>query len=232
MSRFILVTMMVAVTVAGCDRFPDNGLQIAANLPPDSSCEVDADQDTRLARGLYDISLQRDYVLALLLQSYIISNALEFQGEQGNLQVDNYDITLLLPDRSAVPLPEGFPNPYRVTTNAVLPAAEGTNVPQEVGFATGIPAAYQDFIRGFPSVTLEIRAGGTTAGGFSQRSGPFFWPVEICDGCLRDCNSEDLCDSCFPGQDTWPWCPIPPGRTCENAGAGGTGGGGGGGGTP
>jgi hypothetical protein len=233
MSRFILVAMMVAVTVAGCNRFPDNGLQIAANLPPDSSCQVSADQDVRLLRGIYDISLTSDYTVVLLLQNYIISNALEFQGEQANIQVDNYDITLLLPDGSALPVPDGVANPYRVDTNAVLPAAEGTNIPQEVGAATGIPAGYQDLIQaalastGYSSVLLEIRAGGTTFGGFSQRSAPFRWPVDICEGCLQDCLNEDLDSSCLPGQDIWPWCPIPVGGTGGTGGAGGAGGTGG-----
>jgi len=226
MSRFILVAMMVAVTVAGCNRFPDNGLQIAANLPPDNSCVVAADQDTRLLRGLYDLSYRdprgdapSDYVIAMLIQSYLISTALEFQSEQNNLQIDNFDITLLLPDGSAPALPGGLVNPYRVDTNAVLPATEGSDISQEVAAAIGIPASYQDALRtimadtGFSSVLLEIRAGGTTFGGFSQRSAPFRWPVDLCEGCLEDCLTEDLEDSCLPGQDIWPYCtslaPLP-----------------------
>ena len=74
MSRFILVAMMVAVTVAGCNRFPDNGLQIVANLPPNDSCVFTADQDIRLLRGGYDISYRNaisgepsDYIIAPLL---------------------------------------------------------------------------------------------------------------------------------------------------------------------
>jgi hypothetical protein len=223
MSRFILVATMVAVTIAGCNRFPDNGLQIVADLPPDSSCIVGADQDTRLFRGLYDLAYRTrggqpvDYVVALLLQSYIISNRLEFQGEQGNLQVDNLEITILLPDGSAPPFPEGVPNPYSVDTSAVLATATGSTPSQEVAAATGIPAAYQDLLRGYPSIILEIRAGGTTFGGFSQRSAPFRWPVDLCEGCLLDCQSDEVEDSCLPGQDIWPYCPFDPG-------SGGTGG--------
>lgn len=227
MSRFILVAMTLAGTVAGCDRFPDNGLQIAANLPPDSSCQVSADQDLRLFRGRYDLAYRNprsgqpvDYVIAPLLQSYLISNRLEFQGEQANLQVDNYEITILLPDGSKPSLASDFPNPYTVDTSAVLPANQPgtTTASEDVGAAVGIPLSYHDALQGivtdtgFTSVLLEIRAGGTTAGGFSQRSGAFRWPVDLCDGCLEDCTAdaaEDVAGSCLPGQDIWPYCSTP-----------------------
>jgi len=220
MSRFILVAIVVAVTIAGCNRFPDNGIQIAANLPPDNSCVLSADQDIRLLRGLYDISYvapdgsgPRDYVIAPLIQSYLISNALEFQGEQANVQVTNFDITILLPDGSVAPLAGDLVNPYRVDTSAVLPVSEGGTPSQEVAAATGIPASYQDALRallaaGFSSIVLDIRAGATTFGGFSQRSAPFRWPVDICEGCLEICLAEDLDKSCLPGQDIWPYCTI------------------------
>jgi hypothetical protein len=223
MSRFILVAMLVAVTVAGCNRFPDNGLQIVANLPPNDNCVLTADQEVRLLRGRYDISYRdpvssqpRDYVIAPLLESYLISNALEFQGEQNNLQVDNFDITILLPDGSLPALPDGLFNPYRVDTSAVLQAGEeGGSPSQEVAAAIGIPASYQSALQGIPSVILEIRAGGTTFGGFSQRSAPFRWPVDICEGCLTvpACTIEQAADSCLPGQDVWLGCEsiiIPP----------------------
>ncbi len=222
MSRFILVAMMVAVTVAGCNRFPDNGLQIAANVSPDSECLFS--EDTQLLRGLYDITYPGDYVIAPLLQSYLVSNALEFQAEQNNLQVDNYEITILLPDDSVPVLPGDLPNPYTVNTSAVLPATTGTNISQAVGVAIGIPASYKDALRaieaetGFASVVLSIRAGGTTFGGFSQRSAAFRWPVDICKGCLGVvCETADELDdkSCLKGQDIGTYCAvvIPPTET-------------------
>ncbi|MBW2378817.1 MAG: hypothetical protein JRG70_04575 [Deltaproteobacteria bacterium] len=221
MSRFILVATLMAVTVAGCNRFPDNGLQIAANLPPDDACLLSPDQDSRLLRGRYDLSYAgADYLIALLLQSFLISNALEFQGEQGNLQVTNFDITLLLPDGTIPTLPDGLVNPYRVDTSAVLPVSEGGTPSEDVAAAIGIPASYQDALRGLlaggqSSILLDIRAGGTTAGGFSQRSGPFLWPVDLCEGCLGVvCETIDELDetSCLKGQDIWPYCAsvVPP----------------------
>ncbi len=218
MSRFILVAMTLAVTVAGCNRFPDNGLQIAANIPPDTgSCGFNADSELRLLRGRYDIAYPRDYVIAPLLQSYLVANGLEFQGEQNNLQVDNYEITILLPDDTVPVLPGGLPNPYTVNTSAVLPATTGENISEAVGAAVGIPASYKDALRaieaetGFASVVLSIRAGGTTFGGFSQRSAAFRWPVDICDGCLGRVCTEDEAEeiaeeSCLKGQDVWVYC--------------------------
>lgn len=220
--RIILVAMVLAVTVAGCNRFPDNGLQISANLLPDSSCFVTGDQDERLLRGLYDVGYRipgsgqpASYVIALQVQSYIVSSATEIQGDQGNLQVDNLDITILLPDGTKPVLPGGLNNPYRVTTSAVIATTEPGGEPSlDVAAAIGIPASYQDAVvqvaadNNVPSVLLEIRAGGTTFGGFSQRSAPFRWPVDLCVGCLDSCLSEDLEDSCLPGQDVWPYCTL------------------------
>jgi len=225
MSRFIFVAMVLAVTVAGCDRFPDNGLQITANLPPDDSCVWSADQDARLLGGLYDIFYPSDYVIAPLLRSYLTSNALEFQGDVSNLQVTNFDITLLLPDGTLPALPEGLVNPYRVDTSAVIPGNEqGGGSTEEVAAAIGIPASYRDALRaiavetGFTSVLLEIRAIGTTTGGFTQTSGPFRWPVTLCEGCLAvddlaQCATDEVVDSCLPGQDTWPYCTAEPEET-------------------
>jgi hypothetical protein len=177
---------------------------------------VDPDQDERLLRGIWDISYRApgggipDYGIALQLQSYLVSNALEFQGDQNNLQVDNYDITILRPDGSKPDL-GGLTNPFRVTTSAVIPTTEpgGDPIPG-VGFATGIPGDYQDTLvaLGLNDVLLSIRAGGTTRGGFSQRSAPFLWPITLCSGCLNNCASEDLADSCLPGQDVWPYCRL------------------------
>ncbi|MGB3051996.1 MAG: hypothetical protein WBB42_13420 [Polyangiales bacterium] len=215
MSRIILMAMVLAVTVAGCNRFPDNGLQISANLLPDDSCFVAPDQEERLLRGFWDTSFRNaggasDYIIALQLQSYLLSNALEFQADQANIQVDNYDITLLLADGSKPDL-GGLINPYRVTTSAIIFSTEpeGDPIPG-VGAATGIPASYQDAIvaLGVDEILLSIRAGGTTRGGFSQRSAAFLWPVSLCEGCLNNCASEDLADSCLPGQDVWPYCAL------------------------
>jgi hypothetical protein len=220
MSRIILIAMALAVTVAGCNRFPDNGLQITANLLPDSNCFVTGDQDERLLRGLYDTSFRdaagngSNYLIALQLVSYLVSdNALEFQGTQNNIQVDNYDITLLLPDGSKPELPGNLVNPYRVSTSAVIQATTAGGDPtQDVGVAIGIPGDYQQALidLGVPSVLLDIRAGGTTRGGFSQRSAPFRWPVDLCSGCLQNCSDPTALDeSCLPGQDVWPYCFAP-----------------------
>lgn len=220
MSRFILVAMMLAVTVAGCNRFPDNGLQIVANLPPDDSCTVGANQDTRLLRGRYDVSYRRsdgqpaDYWIAPLLESYLITTSLEFQADQANIQVDNFDITIFMPDGTVPTLPAELPNPYRVSTSAVIQANESGASTQEVAAAIGIPATYQTALftaaqdAGFASVLLEIRAGGTTFGGFSQRSAPFRWSVDFCEGCLNACAADDLDKQCLPGQDIWFYCQL------------------------
>ncbi|MFW2390231.1 MAG: hypothetical protein ACN4G0_17985, partial [Polyangiales bacterium] len=123
------------------------------------------------------------------------------------------DITILLPDGSKPVLPDNLVNPYRVTTSAVIPATTiGSAANEDVGVAIGIPASYQQALvdLGVPSILLDIRAGGTTFGGFSQRSAPFRWPVDFCNGCLflGSCadTMDDNVNTCLVGQDQWQYC--------------------------
>lgn len=228
MSRFILVPMMLAVTlavtVAGCNRFPDLSLQIESILAPDDTdCSVTDDQDTVLPAGRLDLAFgPRDYIITPRIESYIVSNALEFQAEQGNMQVTSFEITILLPDGTKPVLAGDLPNPYQVATSAVLPPSEEEGgVSQSAAFALAIPSSYHDALlaivadTGFQSISIDIRANGTTAGGFSQQSPPFRWPIEFCNGCLGIvCTFEEAAESvgCFPGQDFWPYCAtiLPP----------------------
>ena len=51
MRRIILMALVLAVTVAGCNRFPDLSVQITANLAPDeSSCSISPEQEAELLR--------------------------------------------------------------------------------------------------------------------------------------------------------------------------------------
>ncbi|HSN81547.1 MAG TPA: hypothetical protein VLS88_03125 [Polyangiales bacterium] len=225
MRRFILVALM-AVTVAGCDRFPDLSIQVVANLQPDESdCSIAADQEEIWLAGIYDLAYQnvvgpRDYVITPKIESYLVDNTLEFQGQQGNIQIDGFDITLLLPDGTKPELGADLPNPYRVTTSAVIPANEA---PGGVSFgaavAVGIPASYYSVLvdivntTSFQSIVLEVVANGETAGGFRQQSPPFRWPIQLCSGCLAAVCDEpaqllDPVQECptLTGQDGWQYC--------------------------
>ena len=221
MRRFILVALMV-VTVAGCDRFPDLSIQIVANLPPSAGdCTVMANQTEVLFGGTFDLapSNGRPYFINPQIESYLVNNNLEFQASQNNMQVDSFDITILLPDHTQPDFGADLPNPYRVTTSVVIPPATSAGSGSlGVASAIGIPASYYDALlniessTGFESIVLEIRANGTTAGGFSQQSPAFFWPVYFCNGCLGTTCEPPLVvgdpapDSCYPGQDIWQYC--------------------------
>jgi hypothetical protein len=221
MSRIILMAVMLAVTVAGCNRFPDLSIQVTANLAPDdSTCTVDAEQTEVLFRGLYDLGapFQSDYVVTPRIESYIIDNSLEIQGTQGNIQITSFDVTIKTPDGNVAELSGGsLPNPYRVTTSAVIPANETPEGISRGAAAAGvIRASYQGALNelrgstGFESIILDIRANGTTAGGFGQQSPAFSWPVDFCDGCLgipacAEDQAEEL-TGCLPGQDRWTYC--------------------------
>jgi len=211
--------MMLAVTVAGCNRFPDLSIQVVANLQPSDECTIDANQEEILFRGLYDLNIVRDYFVTPLIESYLVTNGIEIQGESQNIQVNTMEITIVLPDGSIPTLAGELPNPFTVTTSATIPANEASGgVSQGAAAAIGIPASYHSALlaivaeTGFQSIVLDIRANGITSGGFHQQSAPFRWPVEFCTGCLGITCEEPAqvgdSDGCFPGQDNWDYCAV------------------------
>jgi hypothetical protein len=219
MRRLILMPLIV-VAVAGCDRFPDLSVQVTANLQPsENDCAISPDQDEALLGGLYDLAVQRDYIINPQMQSYLVNNGLEIQADPQNIQIDSFDITILLPDQTKPEFGGDFPNPYRVTTSAVIPANQSPGqVSTGAGSAVGIPASYYPVLSdiidttGFNEILIEIRANGTTSGGFSQQSPPFYWPVTFCNGCLGvSCEApaelgDPVDGACYPGQDVWEYC--------------------------
>ena len=215
MSRIILMAIMLAVTVAGCDRFPDLTIQVTANLQPDeSNCSVSADQAEVVFRGLYDLNVAAPYTMAPRIESYIITNSLETQAAQGNMQITSFTLAIKLPDNTVPELPGGLPNPYQVSTSAVIPPSPAIGgVSVGVAAAPVIPASYQGALAaianqsGFDSIILDVRANGTTAGGFTQQSGAFSWPIELCNGCLGiPVCPVDTEPTCLPGQDGDTYC--------------------------
>ena len=149
MSRFILVPMMLAatlaVTVAGCNRFPDLSIQVVANLAPDRN-RLRSDRRSGHGARVWShrpsgsLGVRWSYVITPLVESYIVSNALEFQGQQGNMQITDFEITIVLPDGSLPDLGEGVPNPYKVQTSAVIPANQSPgSVSARATFAVAIP---------------------------------------------------------------------------------------------
>ncbi|MBW2508463.1 MAG: hypothetical protein JRE81_07525 [Deltaproteobacteria bacterium] len=220
MSRIILMAITLAVTVAGCNRFPDLTIQVTANLAPDeTNCTIEATQDTILLRGLYDLNAPAfDYFITPRIDSYLVDNSLENQAVQTNFQVTGFDITIKLPDGSVPELSGDLPNPYMVTANAVIPPSDSSgDVSSGAAAAPAIPQSYRTAIvdllnsSGFNSIVIDVRANGETSGGFSQQSPPFSWPIDFCEGCLGglcEQGSEGEGTGCFPGQDIWPYCAV------------------------
>jgi hypothetical protein len=219
MRRIILMAILLAVTVAGCNRFPDLTIQVTANLAPDdTTCTIDANQETVLLRGMYDLDAPEfDYIVTPRIESYLIDNSTESQAPQTNFEVTGFDVTIKLPDGSVPEFSEDLPNPYMVTSNAVIAPSEAIgSVSRGAAAARAIPESYRDAIvgalnaSGFNSIVIDLRANGHTSGGFSQQSPAFSWPIDFCNGCLGITCIEPLevgdPAGCFAGQDGWPYC--------------------------
>jgi hypothetical protein len=234
MYRFIIVALTV-FTVASCNRFPHNGLQIAGMLPLEGDCTLDPGTDVRQTLGVWDIQAPfgtnprvTHFGVSPLLENYIISRSTDIQAEQNNLQVTNLEITLQTPDGVNLVLPEALPNPYSVTASASLPVAEDGSFSSGAAFTIAIPPSYRQtvadavFAAGFDQLIINMRAIGTTMGGFTQKSESFLWPVTLCDGCFDICptqqDANDLTElelaallaSCLPGQDGYRYCQFTP----------------------
>jgi len=220
MGRIILMAMVLAVTVAGCNRFPDLTIQVSANLVPSDppECAVVPNQELILLRGRYDLEAPAfDYIITPQIDSYLFDNSLNTQAPQTNFQVTGFEITIKLPDGSTPDFGEALPNPYLVTSSVVIPASTALGgISSGAAAAPGIPSAYRPALdavfqdSGFNSIVIDIQAFGSTSGGFSQKSPPFSWPIELCEGCLGiECPEpaqEGDGVGCFPGQDGWQWC--------------------------
>lgn len=220
MSRIILMAMMLSVTVAGCNRFPDLTIQVSANLVPSDppECAVVANQALVLLRGRYDLDAPAfDYMITPQIDSYLYDNSLNTQAPQTNFQVTGFEITIKLPDGSTPDFGEALPNPYLVTSSVVIPASTALGgISSGAAVASGIPSAYRPALVAvlnsteFNSIVIDIQAFGSTSGGFSQKSPAFSWPIDLCEGCLGiECPEpaqEGDGIGCFPGQDGWQWC--------------------------
>lgn len=230
MGRIIFMALMLAVTAIGCNRFPDLTIQIVDVLAAEGNlgqgqgqggqvCTYQPDQELVLLRGIWDLTYPPGasetvaYSMVPRIESYIFDNSLETQAPPGNITIDSYDVTITLPDGTLPELSGGLPNPYRVTTSAVIPSSQvAGEVSRGIAGAPMIPGSYAsamvDIINSteFRSIVLEFEANGETAGGFSQQSPSFTWPVELCFGCLgvRCTNEQQQIGDpvgCTPGND-------------------------------
>ena len=189
MSRIILMAMVLAVTVAGCNRFPDLTIQVSANLVPSDppECAVVANQELILLRGRYDLSPDApgfDYLIAPQIDSYLYDNSLDTQAPQTNFQVTGFEITIKLPDGSTPDFGEALPNPYLVTSSAVIPASTALGgISSAAAVASGIPSSYRPALvavlegTDYNSIVIDIQAFCSTSGGFSQKSPPYLFSL-------------------------------------------------------
>ena len=232
MSRIILMAILAAATVAGCNRFPDLTVQVTANLAPDSNCAIQEDQEGVVSRGVldlgYNIFLSQEftpprrtvygYVMNPALESYLIDNSLDIQAVSQNFQVTTFDVTIKLPDNTIPALSGGLPNPYRVPAASpfIEPNIDESGSSRSFAFIEAIPFSYLNALidiastSPFSTIVLDVRANGTTSGGFSQQSPPYSWPVDLCFGCLATtCEPPAMRGDgigCYPGQDGFGYC--------------------------
>ena len=115
MGRIILMALMLAVTVAGCNRFPDLTIQIVDVLAADddpTACTFEEEQEQVLFRGVWDLAVvapdgtdvATSYDMVTRVESYIIDNSLVTQAPQGNMNIRTFNVLIKLPDGSTAGL--------------------------------------------------------------------------------------------------------------------------------
>jgi hypothetical protein len=208
------VWLWAVLMLGGCA--PGNpGLFIVGALAPGDGCLFEAG-NPQLTSGILDVSGREvRYVMAPLFVNQLLN--LGETGAGGPPRADpNYvsvqEAQIELRDLAGDPLAlAGLPNPFRVPATGFVPSSDGTTFGEGVGRLELIPAVYGDALgelvgteRG--QIVASVRAVGYTGGGAEMVTGEFFWPIELCRGCLYQCvrnaDGEALCQpTCLPGQD-------------------------------
>ncbi len=175
---------------------------VTFNVVPDQNCLVSPDVGGNkfYPIGHYDISpgtnggCDHPYVVNLLVNSYLRSNADTMLGraEPNILQLHSAQVRLMTLQKQTLTFEKAnppLPNPFLVNTNNSLFPAAGTTPSTGIAAVEAIPKAYAPYLSDFDGAQIlaEIQIYGTTTGDVDINFKPFVYPVEICDGCLIQC---------------------------------------------
>lgn len=160
---------------------------VLALNPPD--CEVNADPGApQLLRGTLDVAFLQTYQATVLVANQLTPRGVKKQlrTETQGVELEGAEVTVT-DARGAVLDEFTVPAGGFVSTNSSESAGYG------IALVTLIPPGLGGRLRdGLPgrnssqTVIAQIRVFGTTLGGTEITSGPYTFPIDVCNGCLVD----------------------------------------------
>jgi len=142
----------------------------------------------------------------------LMANPNSWQAEEAEVELRGIDgLPLNLP---------GLPSRFRVPTVGFVASGTGSESGRGVVPVEVIPSVYGDALAGQTgTILVATKLTGSTAGGSTQTTGEYVFPLQLCDGCLFRCTpnpdmpgTQVVVPSCLPGQDAVSaFClPVPP----------------------
>jgi len=169
-----------------------SGVFASIHVAPDEACLIPTEGGRNVPTGTYDIrgalqgsaACSAGYQLAVLVESCL-------RGEGDILQIHSAQVTLMDQSRAMIVFDRDelvLPNPFLVTTNAVLDVMDGERA-RTIVVVDAIPPKYAAQLESFAgdSIVVELQIFGTTRGGADIDVRPFVYGIQICDGCLTVC---------------------------------------------
>lgn len=196
---------MVAACLVACAPEGPTAI-VVGSMIPDEECAVSS-ESTFLLKGSYDVNpgigdsrpCERSYNMNLLINSFLIrrgspqGNPPPVTAEPNVLRITEASVSLLDPDDTLIPF--GRPNPFGVTTFAIVDPADQGEPGAGIALVEVIPSFYASSLlsRGNSGATIvaEIKLFGETTGGVSVELAEYRFPIQLCNGCMTLCGLTD-----------------------------------------
>lgn len=190
----------------------DNGSSVFVTgvIPPEmeegGGCTYDPETNVDLLGAQWDLAFGNSYYLVLAVSSQLRQRGSDRMADPNTVFLNRAEVELI-DERTNAPFQfaGGLPNPFSVSTSAVIGAAADPMTPARgVVRFEAIPASYRDQIRdlGAPKVRIEAQLFGRTNGDIDIDTAVWSLPVDICTNCLRQCaTGDEAALTCNPGQD-------------------------------
>ena len=174
---------LVAIALSGC--VDERAFYIQQNQVPQAGCQLTTDEVKFNSRGLLDVSVGVGYTLFPLVKLEALSSkATDQEPERNALDMRKFIVSLDM---------EGVPGSYPLEQTSFEVLSSGGIVPggAQVTEVKIVPDALAQALQGVvaPGTAYTLVAAVTAVGvrrgtGSEIESTEFFYPVELCSGCL------------------------------------------------
>jgi hypothetical protein len=170
---------------------------------------LDTSSASRAQRALRPAGIRYFLVVQVTNQMLDLSNNVyPLRTDQNYWVAQEAEVELRGLDGELLTLPGGLPNPFRVPAMGGVPSAEDPDTPGRGLVSVEVfPSLYGEaFLDQDATIYVRVTIRGTTVGGSTQPTGPFTFPLRLCNGCLFQCATDEMgmprtALSCVPGQD-------------------------------